>query len=237
MVRMIGSIQTVPPPVVEKHGNVWVVRDDLVPGGTKERVLSVLFDDKHEEYVYASPVQGYAQLALAYCCKRWGKKATVFCAARRERHPLTRAVITAGAKVVEVGPCGYLSVVTRRARDYCAETGAKLLPFGLSTPEIKQAISTIARKIAEPKEVWSVASSGTLTLALQDAWPNAMFHAVRVGAVRDVGRAKVWQAPERYEQNARQPPPFPSCPNYDAKAWQFIRQHAKPGALFWNVAG
>ena len=30
-------------------------------------------------------------------------------------------------------------------------------------------------------------------------------------------------------------PPFPSAPTYDAKAWPFIKQYAKPRALFWNV--
>jgi hypothetical protein len=35
---------------------------------------------------------------------------------------------------------------------------------------------------------------------------------------------------------ARLSPPFPSCDNYDAKAWRFIRAQASPGALFWNVA-
>ena len=29
---------------------------------------------------------------------------------------------------------------------------------------------------------------------------------------------------------------FPSCGNYDAKAWRFITAQASPGALFWNVA-
>ena len=30
-------------------------------------------------------------------------------------------------------------------------------------------------------------------------------------------------------------PPFPSAPTYDAKTWKFMREHASPGALFWNV--
>jgi hypothetical protein len=46
----------------------------------------------------------------------------------------------------------------------------------------------------------------------------------------------VYRAPERFEDEALEPPPFPSCSNYDAKAWRFIRRHAEAGALFWNVA-
>jgi len=88
----------------------------------------------------------------------------------------------------------------------------------------------------KPREVWTVAGSGTLSRALQRAWPAAEFFAVRVGAQGDAGKASVMQAPERFEHDAREPPPFPSCSNYDAKAWAFMRKHAKRGALFWNVA-
>jgi hypothetical protein len=82
-----------------------------------------------------------------------------------------------------------------------------------------------------------VAGSGTLTRALQAAWPGARFHAVRVGKPPDVGRARLYEAPEPFERDASLPPPFPSCSNYDAKAWRFLAEHARPGALFWNVAG
>jgi len=57
-----------------------------------------------------------------------------------------------------------------------------------------------------------------------------------IGAAPDAGGAVVLQAPEKFEDAAKDPPPFPSCLNYDAKAWRFVRQRAKPGALFWNVA-
>lgn len=75
-----------------------------------------------------------------------------------------------------------------------------------------------------------------LCRSLERAFPKASVNAVRVGAEPIVGRAKVWEAPERFEQEARSKPPFPSCSNYDAKVWQFIKRHASPGAVFWNVA-
>jgi hypothetical protein len=46
----------------------------------------------------------------------------------------------------------------------------------------------------------------------------------------------LYAAPEKFEQDAKVKPPFPSCSNYDAKAWRFIQEYARPGALFWNVA-
>jgi hypothetical protein len=229
---------TLSPPVVEAVGGFLVVRDDLVPGGTKARVLHRLLVPGVEEYVYASPVQGYAQLALALVARERGVRATVFCAARRERHRVTRAVVEAGARLVEVSP-GYLSVVASRARGHCRQTGALLLPFGLACEAMVEALAVVARSVpATPREVWSVAGSGTLSLALQRAWPDAAFHAVVVGRrLATVGQARLWLAPERYEQDARDPPPYPSCGNYDAKLWQFVRRHASPGALVWNVAG
>lgn len=224
------------PPVVEQVGKVLVVRDDLVLGGTKARVLHRLFEVGKQEYVYASPVQGYAQVALAYCCRAAGKQATVFCAARREHHPRTEEALLAGAKVVEVSP-GYLSVVRARACEYCDRTGAVLLPFGLDVPVVVDAIANVARGLGiAPTEVWTVAGSGVLTRALQKAWPDAAFNAVRIGAEPDAGRARVWVAPEKYEHDARHLPPFPSCTNYDAKLWQFVLRYASPGALVWNVA-
>lgn len=223
--------------ILHKQGCIWVARDDLLPGGTKRRAIPALLGAA-AEYVYASPCQGHAQVALALACRDHGKRATIVCAARKSRLPQTIAAAAAGANIIEVRP-GYLSVVTARARLYAAERGACLLPFGLDCPAMVAALAAVARALplpVPPLEVWSVAGSGTLQRGLQAAWPDARFFAVRIGAAPNAGKAEVIQAPERYEQTAQEPPPFPSCGNYDAKAWRFVSNLAKPGALFWNVA-
>lgn len=226
------------PPVVE-HEGVLVVRDDGFPGGTKARVLSALFRPEIEEYVYASPVQGYAQIALGHAARAAGKRATVFCAARKRRHPRTIEAEAAGARIVEV-PNGYLNVVKARARSYCSVSGARLLPFGLNDPVFIEALAGLARRLRlQPREVWTVAGSGVLTRALQQAWPEAEFYAVQIGAHPDAGRARLISAPEAFEQDAEVPPPFPSCGNYDAKAWRFVKAavaQRPEGVVFWNVA-
>lgn len=222
-------------PVIEQHGHILVVRDDLIPGGTKRRVLPSLLKGA-DEFVYASPACGYAQVALAYACREMGLKATVFTAKRKEMHPRTAEAKAAGAKIVMV-PHGYLSNVRSKAAQYAATVDACNLPFGFDTPEFTSLLAEVARSIdVAPLEVWTVAGSGTLCRALQMAWPNATFHAVRVGAEPDVGNANLYQALESFEQDACLKPPFPSCSNYDAKAWRFITERATPGALFWNVA-
>lgn len=225
------------PVTVQEWEGYRVVRDDLVPGGTKARVISCLFDE-HMEYVYAGPCQGYAQVALAYAARWAGKQATLFVADRSVMHRCTLMALGAGAEVHEVYP-GYLSVVTARAKAYCQHSGAVMLPFGLADPRMIDALAAVARQISPtPREVWTVAGSGTLSLALQKAWPDAAINAVLIGKRHEaIGRARLWIAPERYEQDAKKPPPYPSCSNYDAKVWRFVRQHATPGALVWNVAG
>lgn len=225
----------IPDPIIEEIEGIAVVRDDLIPGGTKVRAIEALMNGK-QEYVYASPASGYAQIALAIGCAAKGKQATIFTAKRNVMHKRTAQAKEAGAKIVQV-PCGYLSNVQAKARDYAELTGAALLPFGFDSQEIRDALAAVARSIGiKPNEVWTVAGSGTLSRALQTAWPSAKFHAVRIGRQPNVGRADLLEAPESFEKDAVYPPPFPSCSNYDAKAWRFIKQHALPGALFWNVA-
>lgn len=226
---------TLPPLSITEHGGIYVVRDDRVQGGTKRRVLAPLLAGA-DEWVYASPCQGYAQVALAYACREAGKRATVFVARRATLHKRTQEAVSAGARVVQV-PVGYMTVVAARARAYAQETGAGLLPFGFDTPAFVAALADLARSLGlSPSEVWAVAGSGTLSRALQVAWPDAAHHAVRIGSVPKAGRAQLYQAPEPFERDAKMPPPFPSCSNYDAKAWRFIRRHASPGSVFWNVA-
>lgn len=220
--------------VLEEVDGFTIVRDDLLPGGTKRRALPALFDD-HQEYVYASPVFGYAQVALAHAARDHDKCATIFCAARKEMAPLTRQAMDAGALIVEV-PYGYMSVVKARAFEYCKTHNACLLPFGLDDPRFIAAMADIVRGLdLNPFEVWSAVGSGTLTRSLQAAWPSVDFHGVRVGAEPEAGRATLYVAPEKYEQAARNPPPFPSCKNYDAKVWQFMKQFGHAGALMWNL--
>lgn len=225
-----------PPPVVETFDGIRVVRDDRLPGGTKMRaILPLMMQALAGEYVYASPACGYAQVALAHCAALLGVRATVFTAKRTSPHPLTMAARSAGAKIVMV-PYGYLSNVQAKARAYARQSGACLIPFGVDTESAASAIAEAARSIVTPREVWTVAGSGTLSRALQRAWPAASFHAVIVGkSDSDTGRAKRYVAPMPFERATTARAPFPSSPWYDAKAWPFITRYASPGALFRNV--
>jgi hypothetical protein len=232
----LESSISLPAPVIEKVGRFYVVRDDLLAGGSKMRyILPLIQSNPNSEWVYASPAFGYAQIALAHCCAMIGVKATIFTAQRKELHARTLRAEEAGAKIVMI-PNGYLSVVQFRARTYAKEVGASLVPFGVDHPQAIAEFSKVAVAMPiKPREVWACAGSGTLSRALQSAWPESEFNAVQVGAKCNVDRAKLWKALEKFEQPSKIIPPFPSCSNYDAKVWSFIQEHGSDGALFWNV--
>lgn len=227
-------------PLVREHQGVFVVRDDLFPGGTKARFLPALFDDA-DEVVYASPAEGGAQTALATVARQLGKRATIFVAKRSEPHPRAKMAHKLEAKIVEVSP-GYLTVVQARARAYCEQTGAKLAPFGMDLPVAISAIAESAKSIGiEPDEVWCASGSGVLTRGLAMAWPSARRHSVQVGrplCAADVGGAEIHIAPMPFHKPHRSLTPFPSDPHYDAKAWATCMAKRGSGiVLFWNVTG
>jgi DNA modification methylase len=217
-------------------GGVEVLSDPL-PGGTKERAFKLWAGDiKADTLVYASPREGFAQIAISRVCSDLGKRAVIFVPASKEDSPQTALARAAGATITPVNP-GYLTNLTAKARQYCEESSAHLLPFGLKCEQMVEAIATVARDQSRgnaPKEVWCVAGSGTLARGLHRAWPEAKIHAVRIGAAVELPEAiEVLEAPEKFTAAANRPPPFSSCLNYDAKVWQFCE--GKEGT-FWNVA-
>ncbi|MCL5779202.1 PLP-dependent lyase/thiolase [Limibaculum sp. FT325] len=226
-------------PTVEMHRGIMVVRDDLFPGGTKARYIGRVFEGA-DEAVYASPAEGGAQTALATVARRLGKQATIFVAQRARPHPRTLEAARFGAKIVPVAP-GYLSVVQSRAREYCRNTGARLIPFGAEIPGAIEAIAAAARATGlEPAEVWCAAGSGVLARGLAAAWPKVRRHVVQVGrdlSPHDIAGASIHRYPLAFGKTALLTPPFPSDPHYDAKAWETcLAKHRPGGVLFWNVA-
>jgi hypothetical protein len=223
------------PPVVETVGPVLVVRDDLVEGGTKRPVLAAVLPSWAEhEVAYPAASGGMGQVALALACADTGRRAVIFVAARTTPTAQTAIAADAGARLVWV-PHGYYSVVQARAAEYARFRGARYLPPGLAHPDFEAGVAARARALGlAPELVVVTVGSGTLCRGLMAAWPDAEFLAVRVGMQPRCPGATIIEAPESYTQRARHPPPFPSAPEQDAKAWQFVPQ--RPGVLFWNIA-
>lgn len=218
-------------PILEMHRGIIVVRDDLFPGGTKARFIGQAFEGAIEA-VYASPAKGGTQTAIATVARALGKRATIFVASRANPHAQRLRRRASGAKVVPVSP-GYLTVVQSRARDYCRDSGATLIPFGADFPGAVEAIAAAARLTGvEPDEVWCAAGSGVLARGLALAWPRARRHVVQIGrelAPRDVAGATIHVHPRKFGQKAALGAPFPADPHYDAKAWEICIAKRGPG--------
>lgn len=227
-------------PIIEQHAGIFVVREDLYPGGTKARFMPQVFAG-HDELVYATPACGGAQFAMATVGAQLGKRVTLFVARRQCPHARTLQAKRLGAKVIEVAP-GYLAVVQARARQYAAETGAHLIPFGFDMPGCIDTLARAARSLpVQPDEVWCAAGSGTLARSLAMAWPMARRHVVEVGkelAAADVSGATIHRYHRPFMELAKHPAPFSADLNYDAKAWEVCAAQHGPGrVIFWNVAG
>jgi cysteine synthase len=228
-------------PRLEKHNGVWVVRDDILTGGTKTRIFMALMHARDEtEFVYASPANGLAQVALSVAAYQACKQATIFVAKRAIRSPRTIEAASYGARIIEVEP-GYLNVVQARARDYAASRGAFMVPFG-GAGEFSSVITDAAATLQiDPAEVWCAAGSGTLARALKQAWPSAKLHAVQVGKACAFSEDITQHSSDyAYGRPSRFPVPFSSDRFYEAKAWEVLsREQGRRGGdvVFWNVAG
>ncbi len=142
-------------PIIKEHDGIKVVRDDLLDGGTKRRAFNVFVESfpDVQEWVYASPREGYAQLSLAYACHDLGKKATVT-VPKGKHNWLTTEAIRLGCNIIEV-PMGYLTNIQAKARYYVEENeGAQLIPFGGDHPIIIDAMrnAALSLDIEPPKD-------------------------------------------------------------------------------------
>jgi len=228
-------------PVIEEYQGTIVVRDDLIPGGTKSRFLVPLFKT-HAEIVYASPAFGGAQLSLAYSAQMTGKVATVFVAKRKQLHARTREAQLAGARIHHVSP-GYLTNVQAKAKRYADDTDAFYMQFGGGFEAINilaDAASQVAQQVGPLDEVWCAAGSGVLLRSLQRGLPSKRYIGVEVGhhlSDVEIGQASIMSNPLPFEREYKGVVPFPSCRNYDAKAWAVCREYGQGRRLFWNVLG
>lgn len=233
------------PPKIEKHGGLWVLRDDLLAGGSKLHFLPFLAPGS-DELVFGGPFCGGAPLALSVMGKESGRRVTIFYAKRKERVHRQHLVVSNGAQIIEVDP-GYMTNVQAKARKYAEEKGAFFLPLGFDLPAATEPFVAFMAKVREvigdPPEVWCATGSGMLARCLGAGFPSSQIRAVCVGLKSRHSKQEfssnvsLMEHPLDFARMTKAPAPFPSCPNYDRKAWEICAREAKPGALFWNVLG
>ena len=236
-----------PPPVIETHNNIIIVRDDLLEGGSKVRFADKLIKDTpFDEYVYGgSNKVGWGNISLAYLCKKYGKMAMSFYADRKTPTLHQQKYLDLGGKITWV-KMGMLSVTKSHAKKYAQEKSTRMnVPIGLEHDIVLGAIIKIARNIdVKPEVVWTVGSSGTLSRGLQLAWPDSEFHCIQTGHKMEqyeAGKAIIHPVNYRFDQPCKNEecPPFPSAKEYDAKVWKPMMENYDDSRvnLFWNVAG
>lgn len=237
-----------PDPVIINYEGIDVVRDDLLNYGSKIRFVDKFIQETTaNEIVFGCcPATGYAQISLPVVAEKYGKKVILFMAKRNPEnyHEYQKRGMGLGA-IYEWVNMGMLSVTKSRAKKYVAEDPENRMefPIGLEHPTVVASIIKVARNALSkklPSEIWSVGSSGTISRGLQLAFPEIPVNVVSVGHKmneREIGRAKYYRSEYQFDKAIKESemPPFPSAPTYDAKAWKFVKEHAKEGALFWNV--
>jgi hypothetical protein len=229
-----------------------VIRDDNIPGGTKIRgALSFMENNPEiEEFIYAGPSTGFAQVALALSCQKFGKRATIFLCGRKNR--ITR-FLSSMDHVKLIFPYANLKRTQASATIYyyrCREEGKKimLMPFGFSSPEFctslkNNILANLPPSLISnpPKRMWLAAGSGTLLKCLSAIFPNTYFLVVRVGKhipqeCLEPERMRLFISDEYFSSPALQPPPYPTVLTYDAKVWKYVLRHGQNGDYIWNVA-
>lgn len=216
--------------IIEKVGQLNILRDDLIEGGTKRRGLEILLKDISTQRVgYAGTVMGHGALALAHACQDTRKIAEIYICGD-EQNPMIQKIMKTNAIIHLQKPMPVATLY-----ELVKENSQTVLPPAFSMPEFETAMAAALQSfdIRDYSEIWTCTVTGTLTRALKHAFPNKIFQTVSVVKSTHGDYA----APEKYHQTAKTPPPYPSCPHTDAKVWQFAEKHAKAGALIWNTAG
>lgn len=231
-------------PVIERHNDFYVVRDDLLDYGSKIRFIDYLVKNDGDEWVFGGANKvGWGPISLTYVCNRYGKKATFFMAKRKVPTWHQQKVLDMGATIHWIAN-GMLNNTKAKARYYYEEdpVNRRVLPLGLEHPTVLGSIIKIARSLnVKPSEIWTVASSGTLSRGLQMAFPDVPVFAVEIGhkmSEYERGRATVIKCLYKYDREVKEEelPPYPSEKFYDAKVWKYVKEQGKPNALIWNVA-
>lgn len=253
-----------PPIVIDQVQQFYVVRDDLLPGGSKQRACGPLlenyFDSGFSFFYYASPFAGFAQVALAYTCQQMKLNCHIFCemdptqSYEGAMHEFTLLAKSYGAKITMVKTLAEGELGAQLASQ--AHQGSVKIPLGFDCDEFKDAFEVEIRcewnrlkrhlKLT-PKRLWLPVGSGTLASVFQKVLKsetelNCVNVRVLPSSDERIQRLvqnsclKMYTTPESFHQKVSLEPQVPSNAHYDAKVWQFLKRFGQKGDVWWNVA-
>lgn len=236
-----------PPPIVEQHNLVKVVRDDYI-NGSKCRFADLLIQSIPEEtLVYVQPRVGLAGVSILNIAKRYNKKVVLFMPSSKEISHHQAVCIERGAipKFYRIAAMPNLNLI---AKAWAEKNGAKFIPLGLKHELVVACASRVAYDLAlkhgEPDVMFVATSTGVLVRGLQIGMPNTKFFAVTVARNMkqgELGRAEPIIEPLAFQQAEKKQnlPPFPSVNTYDAKIWKYALDYKinnpDKNVWVWNV--
>lgn len=237
-----------PEVIIKQHEGIKVVREDLVlKGGTKTRAAEFLISSiKKSTLVYVVPRVGHAGVAIMELSKLYNKEVIFFMPACKEISDNQSSIISMGPKKVEFERIAAMPNLNRLAKKYAEQNGYEFLPFGLNhsytIAGFVRICETILENYNEPKEMWSVVSTGVLTRGLQIGFSNTKMKGVTVARNMkhgELGRTEIISEKLPFLTNEKESnlPPFNTVPCYDGKAWKYIPKNTNNDIWFWNVAG
>jgi hypothetical protein len=234
--------------IIKEHEGIKVVREDLVlKGGTKSRAAEFLISSiKKSTLVYVVPRIGHAGVAIMELAKLYNKEVIFFMPACKEISDNQSYIISMNPKNVEFARIAAMPNLNRLAQKYAEQNGYEFLPFGLNhrytIAGFVRTCESILQNYNEPKEMWSVVSTGVLTRGMQIGFSNTKMKGVAVARNMkhgELGRTEIISEPLPFLSNEKQCnlPPFNTVPCYDGKAWKYIPKNSGSDIWFWNVAG
>jgi len=248
-----------------EHANIDIVRDDLVPGGTKGRFLIPLFQQLQnagfKEVVYPSTAYGAAIVGLSRAAQATEMKVAAFIAARSEDTytDLMREVACqhlghpVGARKFKFHfvSMGFYPKVIAAARKYAQQSEDRVfLDCGLRSGYAIQSIKNFANylltqitDVGRPYDACFYAcASGTLNDGLTQSSIARNYYSVVTGMDpgSTAGSTPIWHNKiQPFERPAKVLPPYPTVPNYDGKVWSwclnYANSHPLERVLLWNV--
>lgn len=235
-------------PVKYKQKTFNVIREDMLAGGTKERVTYHYIQNiENKNIFYRGAVNGYAQVALALACLILGKKCHIIVNKNsfRYKHNITLLAMIFGAIIHPIekpkNEQDELTYVSKLVEQY----DGFFIPLGMAEEKfddiyIQSNMSNISKY--NPTNIWMISSTGTILKVLHKILPNTYFHVIFSSNIKEdiknMDRVSVYKSPEKFwRDDTPYPPPYPTEPSYDGKVWQFVANYGKEGDYVLNVAG
>lgn len=248
--------------LVMKDGrSIHVMRDDLLPGGSKQRAVVPLLREMQKQGVrkvtYASPFAGFAQVALAQGCREVGLECRLYAEFDPTQdgcklHPYSQLAQHYGSEVIMTDDLKSAELLSQQS----VNEGFEKIPLGFQCAlfqkyfqsAIRIALKHISNNLGRaPRRIWLPVGSATLANTFLNVIDRDIellcvdVHVLpesdpRITQLKEFPQVRFYSASQQFIERSDLQPPLPSNLHYDAKLWRFITQEGRSGDLWWNVA-